>query len=354
MISKNDRYGAQRIFIDQVASLHALGHAVTVVARGNEGYVADSIRALGVPYHGVPMKGLGDVLSLRSLVVKQKIDMIHTTLDRADYLGLVLSKLTGVPAVSTMMVPRFHPGLRFMDRLIVLSRKQKQILEKQSVNGSKVSVIRPGIDLGRFTRPDPRKRELWKEKLGTDAHAPVLCHISSMLPRKAHAVSLELTAGFKRRGARPLLVIIGDPLEGEYYQSLRRMIGDLRVENNVVFTGWTADVAEILSLSHFTVLPSEDEALGVVLMEGMAAGTPVIARQGEGGAELVEDYGAGFLFHPHEGVEPLADRVLELVHDGKRYQELSSKSRDIAAREFSLSAFGNRLCEVYEQAMNKR
>jgi len=348
MISKNDRYGAQRIFLDQVAALHRMGHEVTVVCRGNEGFVTDSVKAMGVPYIGIPMKNLSDIFFLRRFVKKNTIDVIHTTLDRADHMGLIVSKLTGRPVVSTNMVPRSHIGFRFDDRVIVLANKQKPVLIEGGVRQERITLIRPGIDVDRFAKPDPQKREEWRKRLGSDAAGIVLCHISSMLPRKAHEVSIEIAAACKERGVQPLLVIIGDPVSGGYYDSLRQRAVELGIGGRVHFTGWTADVPEILSLSHVTVLPSENEALGVVLMEGMAAGTPIVARVGEGGAELIDEHGTGFLYHPEDGVGGLADKLVELRRDRLRFEELSGRCRKIAAEEFSMQRFGERLIEVYE------
>ncbi len=353
MISKNDRYGAQRIFLDQVAVLQAMGNQVVVVARGSEGYVTDSVRALGIPCHGSPMKGIKDILFLKNIIKQYTIDVIHTTLDRADYLGVVLSKLTGRPVVSTNMVPRSHFGFRFADNVIVLAEKQRPLLEKGGVKTGKITLIRPGIDVDRFATPDSDKRESWKHKLNINAFNIVLCQVSSLIERKAHKVSLDIAAGCKQRGERPLLIIIGDPVSGEYYESLVRKITSLGLTENVHFTGWTSEVPEILSLSHFTVLPSENEALGVVLMEGMAAGTPIVAREGEGGAELIDEYGTGFLYKPAEGVRPLVDQLVGLKRDEGRYRAMSQRCREIAADDFSMKRFGEKLMEVYGVVLEK-
>jgi glycosyltransferase involved in cell wall biosynthesis len=353
MISKNDRYGAQRIFLDQVATLHAMGHTVTVVTRGTEGYVTDSVRGMGLYCHGITMKGISDVLFLRRLVKKNNIDVIHTTLDRADYLGIVLSWLTRRPVVSTMMVPRCHVGYRFMDRVIALSKMQRSLLDKKRVPSKKTLVIRPGIDVRRFSRPDAKKREVWKDKLHSDGYSSVFCHISSLLTRKAHLVSLEIVSECKKRGEQPLLVFIGDPVHGEYYEALLARSTELGIRDNIHFTGWTSEVPEILSLSHFTVLPSENEALGVVLMEGMAAGTPIIAREGEGGAELIEEYGTGFLYKPSEDVAALAEQVVALRRNLARYQALSERCKKIAQDDFSLTRFGEKLTKVYSEVTKR-
>jgi glycosyltransferase involved in cell wall biosynthesis len=353
MISKNDRYGAQRIFLDQVASLKALGHEVTVAVKGTQGYVTDSVRAMGVACHGSPMQGIKDLLALRRLIKERRIDIIHTVLDRADHLGLILSWITGRPVVSTMMVPRVHPGYRFMDRVVTLVNKQAALLAEKGVSQARIRVIRPGIDVERFSRPDAATKLAWKQKLGSDRFSIVFCHISSLLTRKAHLVSIELASECRKRGERPLLVVIGDPVHGEYYESLIRRSEELGIGENIFFTGWTSDVPEILALSHFTVLPSENEALGVVLMEGMAARTPIVARDGEGGAELVNEYGTGFLYRPEDGVSGLAGEIVSLKRDKDRFRRMSDRCARIAEEEFSLSRFGKKLETLYREVLER-
>ena len=348
MISKNDRYGAQRIFLDQVDILHRMGHEVTVACRGSEGFVTDSARSIGVPYVGTSMKGFSALFFLRNFVKKNNIDVIHTTLDRADHMGLVAGRTTGVPVVSTNMVPRAHFSFRFMDRVAVLAEKQRPILLSRGVAPEKIVLIRPGIDVRRFAQPDPIRRNAWQKTLRTNERSIIFCHISSVIPRKAHEVSLEITAECKKRGERPLLIIIGDPVNGAFYDMLRAKAESFGITGNVHFTGWTAEVPEILANSHFTILPSENEALGVVLMEGMAAGTPIVARAGEGGAELIDEYGTGFLYRPEAGVSGLVDQLIALRHDEPRFSALSEKCRKIAAEAFSIERFGEKLLELYQ------
>ena len=280
--SKNDKYGAQRVFLDQVSALRRLGHQVVVVGRGKEGYIADTVRSMNVEYHGIPMKGIRDILFLMHLVKKYNIDIIHTSLDRADYFGVLLSFLTRRPMVSTMNVRRYHIGYRFANRVVTVSRLQKDLLMSKGIRADRISVIRPWIDVERYVKPVAERRDAWKRKLKTEGYSVIFCHVSSIIPQKSHAISLELIIECKKRGEAPLLIIAGDPLRGSYYESLANKISDEGLAENVYFTGWTSDLPELLSLSNFTLLPSVHEAFGMVLLEGMAAGTPIVAREGEG------------------------------------------------------------------------
>ncbi len=347
MISKNDRYGAQRIFLDQIAVLNSMNNHIVVVGRGSDGYVPESVRAMGVEYLSIPMKGINDIFRLRQLVRDREISIIHTTLDRADYFGIVLSLVTRKSVISTMMVPRYHPGFKFADKVIVLSEKLKVLLLKKGIKPEKVAVIRPGVDVNRFSNPDPIKRDAWKKKLRTEEYSTVFCHVASLIPRKSHQVSLELIAACKQMGERPLLAIIGDPLQGEYYKSLQDSISRMGLRENVYFTGWISDIPEILSISHFTLLPSENEALGIVLMEGMAAGTPIVARKGEGGEELINEYSVGFLYDDKEDIGELAKKIVAIRRDKVRYQSMSDDCRRIAAERLSMKNFGDKLMGLY-------
>lgn len=347
IISKNDKYGAQRVFLDQADALHRMGHQVVVVGRGNDGFVAESARSLGVEYFGIPMKGLKDILYLRRLVKKYTMDVIHTSLDRADYFGVILSLLSRTPRVSTMNVRRYHLGYRFADRVVTVSNVQKEMLMKHGIPAERIRIIRPWIDAQRYANPVPERRDAWKQKLGTDRFSIVFCHVSSILPQKNHAVSLDLIAACRERGENPLLIIAGDPLRGSHYDSLVKKIADEGLAEHVYFTGWTAEVPELLALSHFTVLPSVHEAFGMVLLEGMAAGTPIVASSGEGGAELIEEYGTGLLYRQEEGVPRLADELLDLWKDRDRYQGMSAKCREVCRREFSRDRFGEQLIGLY-------
>lgn len=351
MISKNDRYGAQRVFLDQVACLNQLGNRVIVVVRGLDGYVTESVRSMGVPCYGIPLKGVADLLRLRRLVKQHDIDIIHTSLDRADYFGVMLSKLVRRPVVSTMHVRRYHPGLSCADAVIVSSRQQAKTLHDKGVKPGKIHLVRPGIDTGRFLSIDRVKRDAWQQTLGAAQHTMVLGHISSLHAAKAHAVSIELIGACKRLGENPLLIIVGDVPQGPYYDSLVALIAKQDLQNNVRFIPWTSEIPELLSLCQVTLLPSMNEALGMVLIEGMAAGTPIVARKGEGGAELVEEYGAGCLYDPALGVQPLAEELVSLCRDAARYKALAERCRAIAVDEFSLANYGKRLMRVNEAVL---
>jgi glycosyltransferase involved in cell wall biosynthesis len=251
-----------------------------------------------------------------------------------------------------MVVRRAHIGYRFADKVAVISSILIPLLNRIGVRSDRITVLRPGLELEQYKHPATEKQEAWKKKLVIDRHSIVFCHISSLIPQKSHPVSIELIAECKKRGENPLLIIAGDPLQGEYYDSLVKMITALGLEQNVYFTGYTSDLPELLSLSNFTLLPSVHESFGLVLLEGMVAGTPIVARKGEGGADLVEEYGTGFLYDPEKGTSYLAEQILSLWRDKTRYKQFSDKGKEIMEREYTTVRFGERLQDLYAMVLN--
>ena len=79
---------------------------------------------------------------------------------------MLLSWVTGKPVVSTMMVPRYHIGFRFADRVVVLPNKQRDLLKAKGIKPAKISVIRPGIDVERFSDPDKGQARILAEETG--------------------------------------------------------------------------------------------------------------------------------------------------------------------------------------------
>jgi glycosyltransferase involved in cell wall biosynthesis len=199
--SKNDKYGAQRIFLDQVSALRRLGHQVVVVGRGDEGFIADSVRSMNVDYYGIPMKGIRDILFLMRLVKKYTMDVIHSSLDRADYFGVLLSRLARRPLVSTMNVRRYHIGYRFADRVVTVSNKQKELLLSNGIKAERISVIRPWIDAERYANPVAESGCLETETQDRRIQHRLLSYLEHH-PAKEPRISLELIAECKRRGKR--------------------------------------------------------------------------------------------------------------------------------------------------------
>jgi glycosyltransferase involved in cell wall biosynthesis len=149
-------------------------------------------------------------------------------------------------------------------------------------------------------------------------------------------------------------VIVGSALFGEeaYEKELGRLVNDLGIVSGVRFSGFSDDVWEELSkldvLVHASTVP---EPFGQVVLEGMAAGLPVVAARAGGPAELITDGIDGLLFTPGQSDE-LATTLRVLAEDPLRRQKLGQNARQ---RATSMTAEGSAaaVLELYGRVLGR-
>ncbi len=149
------------------------------------------------------------------------------------------------------------------------------------------------------------------------------------------------------------LTIAGD---GIYRPKLVRLAGELGILNRVRFVGWVAheELKDLYQDSHVVVLPSLcREALGLVALEAMSVGRPVIASRIGGLSEVVLDGTTGFLVEPGEARD-LARSIELLARDPSLRQSMGEQGAIFVRQQFSRENATRECIEVYAEALNRR
>jgi N-acetyl-alpha-D-glucosaminyl L-malate synthase BshA len=175
----------------------------------------------------------------------------------------------------------------------------------------------------------------------------VLMHISNFRPVKRvrdvvrifHRVQASIPAR---------LVFIGD---GPERSAAAEEAGSLGVADRVVFLGKLDSVAELLACADLFLLPSSSESFGLVALEAMASGTPVVASDAGGLPEIVRDGEAGHLA-PVGDVEAMASAAIELLGDEARWRRFSDNARRIA-EDYSVDRVVPTYERFYERVLMK-
>lgn len=142
------------------------------------------------------------------------------------------------------------------------------------------------------------------------------------------------------------LLLVGD---GEEKLNCEEMAKELDVESRVHFLGVRSDVAAILKTSDIVVVSSHWEGFGLVAVEGMAAGKPVIASDVEGLSEVVS--GAGVLF-PHGDYNSLAKEIKKLANDKDYYSTIANRCSQ-RAQQYDISKMVDGYIKVYNDVLAK-
>jgi glycosyltransferase involved in cell wall biosynthesis len=164
----------------------------------------------------------------------------------------------------------------------------------------------------------------------------------------AKGQDLAVRALAERGCERVDLVLVG---HGEMDAELRALARDLGVHERVAFLGWRRDVPRILRTLDVLLLPSRWEGLPYVVLEAMAAGTPVVAARVDGALELVRDGETGFTF-PIESVAGLAEALGHLARlTPAERARLGSAGRGELERAHTRETMVAGLVAVYEEAV---
>ena len=147
------------------------------------------------------------------------------------------------------------------------------------------------------------------------------------------------------------LELVGDGFEMKY---LKQLVKELRIEKNVTFVGWIPNnrIKNYYKKSTIALVPSLwSESFGLVGLEAMSAGRPVIASRVGGIPEWLEDGKTGFLVEPRNPKQ-LAEKIIYLLSNRKLLQEMGKNARK-RAEQFSIEKHVNEIEKIYLDVINK-
>ena len=243
-----------------------------------------------------------------------------------------------------------HRWLReFMQKcqhIIIPSESLKDILVRDYGLHERYSVIPTGTDLEPFVKADGkslRSENGWQDET-------VLISVGRLAPEKNWDTLVRAFAKIHEEHPKARLVLIGD---GTGRQSLEALATELGVSDRVTFTGALPfqEIPRYLKAADAFAFASVTETQGLVTIEAMAAGLPVVAVDGPGTRDIVESGKQGFLVENDPGA--LAKGIKKLLADPQRIKRLSNAALK-KARTFDVNQLGTQLLGVYEQAIQDK
>lgn len=194
---------------------------------------------------------------------------------------------------------------------------------------------------------EERRAELRRRFALTDDR-PVILYVGRISSEKGVDHFVRAAAELAKR-RKCWFVVAGDgPQRGEVEQ----LAAELGVSDSLVVTGFLLPewIPSMIALSAMAVLPSQYEELGVVILEFMMMGKPVVAHDVSGVHKLVEHMHTGVLVPPFDPPK-LADAVEMVLDDPELAARLAAAAAPIPDREYSLAAAGDRLEKVFTRLL---
>jgi glycosyltransferase involved in cell wall biosynthesis len=178
---------------------------------------------------------------------------------------------------------------------------------------------------------------------------PTLLFLSRLHPKKGVGTLMRAVAAMRERG-RPVRLIIAGGGEASYERELRGLVDELKVADRVTFAGFVRgrEKVSLYQAADAFVLPSSQENFGYVVVEAMAAGTPVITTRGVALWPQLERERTAVLVEPE--VEPLVAAIRGVLDDRSGAQEMAARGRAWCLRELDPSRIIAGFVEMYQKA----
>lgn len=283
------------------------------------------------------------------------VHMAHT-------LGIMKNRIAQRPEEreSDLRVETEEELVHWADRTIAATEAEKAQLQMLlQADTRKVEIIPPGVDLTTF-HPIPMAEA--KAHIGVPATDTMLLFVGRIEPLKGVETLLRATKLLRDRGAMPphlcLSIIGGDPshdvaLDNAEMERLKALRYELGIGDVVAFLGKRDQdsLNDYYASAQAVIMPSHYESFGMVALEAMACGTPVIASEVGGLAFLVKDEETGFHV-PDRDPEALCDRLQRIITDPALRQKLGSQAAEYA-KAYAWPLIVERIVKVYESVIVK-
>jgi len=371
IITRLERGGAPKVVLDTLARLDGRQYAcslATGLASSPQTDMLPSARALGIPVFVVPQlvrdvrpcKDVGALLKLIGLIQHGRYDLVHAHTCKAGFLGRLAARHCGVPSVlysphGTILQGYFgktktalfttldRVAARYTDRIICLTQHEiQQCLDAGIGRRHQYGFVYNGVDLAAYGARK-RDRSAARVALGLADDDRVCVTVGRLVPVKGHRFLLEAVA--RAQAAVPGLKLLCAG-EGPEDKELLRLADRLGLGQHIRFLGFRNDIAEILSACDVFVLPSLNEGLGLVLLEAMASGLPIVATRVGGVPEVVHEKVTGLLVPPR-AAGALCDAVVSLFQRPEQMAQMGAKALARVQERFSIEAAVDKLERIY-------
>ncbi len=308
-------------------------------------------------------------------------DLVHSHYWLSGRAGIELSRKWGVPHVATFhtlarlkmqaRVGENESSLRVetegavmesVDGVVVSTDAEAtEISRLYDVSPSRVEVIAPGVDLDLFK---PTDMQASRNSLGVTEDNVVL-YVGRLEPLKGVDILVNAVADLEMVGSTRLLIVGGDPVTGGSGDNgslagqmgtvagrLGRLAGSLGIAEKVTFTGPVpqSDLPTYYGAADVLVLPSHYESFGLVALEAMACGTPVVVSRVGGLKTFVRNGESGYLI-PWRCPDPFSQQIEVMLANPSLRRAMGSAALE-TARRMGWGGVSSRLIDFYEKLID--
>ncbi|PKS05949.1 hypothetical protein jhhlp_007782 [Lomentospora prolificans] len=297
--------------------------------------------------------GFQIMLQMRQQPLEKQIPIIcNFQTDLAGYCAILFPwPLSDVAVYTFAAVQSYLFRHHSVKSILYPSRFVRRYLEAQGVQNEKLDVLRRGVNTELFN--PSRRSETLRREIAPDGEIILIC-VSRIAGEKGFDFLARAAKALDDSGLKFKLYIVGGNRNVEVEKEIHGMFEPLTEKKKVIFAGFKVgeDLAAAYASGDIFLHCSVTETFGLVVLESMASGVPVIARDEGGPSDIVEDGKSGYLVPPSD-LEQFVQRVKEVASDRELHKRMGAESRKLAC-EATWEKINNKVAWKMADAIQER
>lgn len=334
--------GAERLFVELCSGLAAEGHQILAVCKPGFDHGSLLSTQKNVSYVTIPARCNWDylsVLQLKRLVSRFKADLLHAHLSRASWMTGIVGTSLGLPTISTTHNRIKKKYISRINYFTTITGDLQTYLEQLGIDGRRVRRVPnfsqlKAVDAVASVRPPPLK----------------FVALGRFVRKKGFDLLLEAFKRYLETSSVPARLVLGG--DGPLDSQLRMQAERLGIAHLVDFTGWVDDIASCLDAGDIFILPSRDEPFGIVLLEAMARGKPIVTTDVSGPRDFLDSSTA--FFANVDDSESLGKSMQIAAENPEMSREKAGLALEQFRSKYTSSAVLPQFVAVYESIMSKQ
>lgn len=234
----------------------------------------------------------------------------------------------------------------YTDCLITINYEDYRLASKHKFKAGSIEHVHGvGVDTVRFSPVSHSERNRLRERHGYREEDFLLYYVAELNKNKNQGLLIKAVAKARHKIPTIRLLLVGDGHMGKYYRKLAEKLG---VNDVVDFLGFRKDVDEFAKMCNVAVAGSLREGLPVNIIEAMACGRPVIARDNRGHRELVMDGVTGRLVSENSA-DRFSQYIIELYEHRDKIEFMGEKAREHVLNTYSLDSAAGEMIRIYQR-----
>lgn len=343
---------------------HQQGYEVHVMANagGEKAPFCDRLYDIDVSRSPFNMRNISAMKKAKKIIEFEKYDLIHCHTPMGGVVGRLCTYTTrkrGTQILYTSHGFHFYKDSplvnwifyfpvewllsRMTDCIITINeedyRLAKKYFKSKQTEVYKINGI--GVDTHKFNKYSREEKNKLKQAMGFSVDDIILFYAAEFIDRKNHQYIINRAKELKAKIPNVKILLAG---RGIKLDKIKQAIKNNNIEDCVQLLGFRKDIPDLLNISDVLISPSKQEGLPINIVEGMAAGVPIVASNIRGHKDLVRNNVNGYLFDLHDG--SFVDKVFGIVSDLDRWELFSNKSVELS-KDYSIEKVKEQMASIY-------